>query len=138
MKRLLLWLIAFVGAADCVFVPILFAASVQQPFFPLPGFYLLEIALLGLLGLMRAVQEPSNFPNWLMNVPWVTAGVLLTFNLLGGFTIGFYLIPGTLAFLVVGFVLAEQQSQKIWQGLGLFLVAAIAQAGLMLALTGIL
>jgi hypothetical protein len=138
MKRIFLWLLALLGAANCVFIPILFTASIQQPFFPVPGLYFLEIALIGLLGLISVIREQSNFPHWLGNVPWIAAGVLLTFNILAGFTIGFYLIPATLSFLAVGFILSEQKSQKIWQSLGLFLIAAISQAALMLALIRIL
>jgi hypothetical protein len=138
MKRPFLWLLAFVGAADCVVVPILFAVSIQQAFFPLPGLYFLEIALLGLLALISTVREQPISPHWLEYVPWITAGVLLTFNLLGGLTIGFYLIPGTLSFLAAGIILSDKIGKKIWQGLGLFFVTAITQAVLMLALIGIL
>jgi len=135
MKRVFLWLLAFAGVANCVFVPLLFAASMQLPFFLLPGLYFIEIAALGLLGVVSVVRAQSTPSGWLGNIPWITAGVLLAFNILGAWTIGLFLIPGTVSFLGVGFFLAERQ--KIWQGLGLFLVAAIAQAGLMLALIGI-
>jgi len=41
--------LAIVAAINCVIVPMLFAQ--QQPLFPLPGLYLIEIAVLGILGL---------------------------------------------------------------------------------------
>ncbi len=135
MKNRLALLLAFVGAADCVVVPVLFGAGIQQqPFFPLPGLYFLEIALLGLVGLVSARQNPAG---WGQSVPWGIAGVLRAFNVLGAWTIGLYLIPGTLAFLGVGWLLTEGR-QKVWRGLGVFLLAALAQGILMLVLVNFL
>jgi hypothetical protein len=134
MKLTFLWLLAFVGAADCVLIPSLFAASNQQPFFPLPGLYFFEIALLGLLVLASAVRDRSQTSFWMDFLPWIAAGILLAFNILGAWTIGFFLFPGTISFLGVGFLLAGKESRKIVEGLGLFLVASVAQSVLMLAL----
>lgn len=132
MKNRLALLLAYIGALDCVFVPVLFGAAIQQPFFPFPGLYFLEISLLGFVGLISAMQNPVEKPVWGQYAPWGTAGILLAFNILGAWTIGLYLIPGTLAFLGVGFLQAEKAT-KIWQRINIFLVAAFVQGILMLA-----
>ncbi len=121
--------LAVAGAANCVIVP-LFFASMQQPLFPLPGLYLLEIALVGLAGLasLLPAASPENRWGW---VPWAAAGVLLAFVILGAWTIGFFLIPAALAFLVAGVL---TRSHSPWPPVAVLLAAALGQAALVLAL----
>lgn len=137
MKTKFIALLAFLGAVDCVLVPVLFGAAIQQSFFPLPGLYFLEIALLGVVGLVHAMRNPTGEVGGGHDIPWGIAGVLLAFNVLGAWTIGLYLIPGTLAFLGVGWLLAEK-GQKVGRGLGIFLLAALGQGILMLVLVNLL
>ncbi len=133
MKRKLAVLFAFVGAGDCVYVAVLFGMTLQQPLFPLPGLYFLEIVLLGLVGLVSTLQNRAEKTGWGQFAPWGIAGILLTFNILGLWTIGLFLIPGTLSFLAAGMLQAEGK-QQFGRGLGTFFGGAILQLGLMLAL----
>ena len=121
--------LAVVAAINCVVVPMLFAQ--QRPLFPLPGLYLIEIAVLGILGLTGLLLVESHSPFW-RGVPWAAAGVLLAFVILGGFSIGFFLIPATAAFLLAGFLMNWLERGPVVQYIGLFLVAAVLQATLML------
>jgi hypothetical protein len=64
-------------------------------------------------------------------LPWVAAGILLAFVILGGFSIGFYLIPALIAFTVTGMMIDLQTGGSMGQHLGLLLVAAVAQGAIM-------
>jgi hypothetical protein len=127
-KRLLEWVAAVIGAANCVIIPLLFAPN-QQPLFPLPGLYLVEIALIGLLVLAAVILRPS----WGGRASWIAAGILLPFVLLGGFTIGFLLIPAVIAFVLVGLLSNASGGERAKQ-IGLLLLAAVLQGSLMLLL----
>jgi hypothetical protein len=108
----------------------------QRPLFPLPGLYLIEIAVLGISGLTGSFLGETFSPFW-RAVPWIAAGALLAFVLLGGFSIGFYLIPATVAFLLAGFLLNRIEKGPVSKYIGLFLITAILQATLMMILVQI-
>jgi len=123
-------ILAIVGVVNCIVVPFLFATN-QSELFPLPGLYFIEIALSGVLGLISVVTEHYEDWRWRI-VPWIVAGILLAFVLLGGFSIGFFLIPATLAFLAVGFLGDRHRSRRMISHVGHFLIAATVQATIML------
>lgn len=126
---LLVRVLAIVAAINCVMIPLFFAQ--QRPLFPFPGLYLIEIAVSGILGLTGLLLVEPYSPFW-RAVSWPAAGVLLAFVILGGFSIGFYLIPATAAFLLAGFLLNGIKGGPIFKYLGLFLIAAALQATLMI------
>jgi hypothetical protein len=121
--------LAMAAAINCVVVPMFFAQ--QRPLFPLPGLYLIEIAVLGILGLTGLLLVEARSPFW-RGAPWVVAGALLAFVILGGFSIGFFLIPATAAFLLAGFLMNWIESDPVVKYIGLFLIAAVLQVALML------
>lgn len=123
--------LAIVAAINCAVVPMLFAQ--QRPLFLLPGFYLIEVAVMGILGLTGLLVVESRSPFW-RAVPWASAGILLAFVILGGFSIGFYLIPATIAFLLAGFLLNWLEEGSVSKQIGLFLIAAVLQTTLILVL----
>ncbi|MFZ0547467.1 MAG: hypothetical protein WAM60_18620 [Candidatus Promineifilaceae bacterium] len=120
-----------VAAINCVIVPVLFAQ--QRPLFPLPGLYLIEIAVLGIFGLTGLLLVESASPFW-RAVPWVVAGALLAFVILGGFTIGFFLIPATVAFSLASVLLNRIEKGPLSKYIGLLLIATILQATLIILL----
>lgn len=128
--RIAEWLLAIVAVVNCIVVPFLFAQN-QSALFPLPGLYFIEIALVGVLGLVSVVNEHREDSRW-RTVPWIVAGILLAFVLLGGFSIGFFLIPATMAFLGIGVLGGRRQNRRMIYHVGLFLVAAAVQATVML------
>jgi hypothetical protein len=130
----LIRVLAGLAALNCAIVPLFFGG--QRPLFPLPGLYLIEIAALGILGLtaLLLVEPVTSF--W-RAVPWVAAGALLAFVILGGFSIGFYLIPAATAFFAAGFLQNRIQGDPVTRYLGLFLIAAVVQATVMLLLAGV-
>jgi hypothetical protein len=125
-------LLAVAGGGNCVVVPLLFAPG-QSPLFPLPGLYLLEIALVGLAGLAGLLSSKPADDRWDW-VPWAAVGVLLAFVFLGAWTIGFFLIPALLAFLLAGFLSARRRGHRMGPLLEVCLAAALGQAALVLAL----
>jgi hypothetical protein len=127
VKRLLEWIAAVIGALNCAFIPLLFAPS-QPQLFPLPGLYFIEIMVLGLLVLVATAVRPAA---WSKPIPWIAAGILLAFVIIGGFSIGFFLIPAFIAFLLVGLLAGWQTGGNIGKYIGLFFVAAVVQAGVM-------
>jgi hypothetical protein len=125
-----MWIAAFIGAATCIIVPLRFAQSGSRDF-PLPALYFIEIALLGVLVMAYVALRP-NLKRWWSAVPWVAAGVVLTFVILGGFSIGPYLIPALLAFGAVGILVDLGRGGLAARHLGYLLLAAIIQGVVML------
>lgn len=131
--RLLEWLAAIAGAINTLVVPLLFAQP-QGRDFPLPGIYFIQIALSGLLVIIYAAFRPRVSPVWGI-VPWAAAGIILAFVILGGFSIGPYLVPALIAFLAVGILASMQTGAPVAQRFGIVLVAAVAQGATMLLAT---
>jgi len=127
------WIAVLIGAVNCILVPLAFAQS-QENLFPLPGLYFIEIALVGLLVLAFVALRPGLGGRWLA-LPWVAAGIILAFVFLGGFSIGFYLIPALVAFVVVGWLADRRAGGKRGMYLGLLVVAAVTQGSIMIFLT---
>jgi hypothetical protein len=124
------------AAVVCVSLTVVvwLAVSQQQAMWPLPALYLLEMAvmsLIGLWGIFRADAAGSG-------AAWVAAGAVLGFAIIGGFSVGFFYLP------VAGLLglAALWQARLAWRRLplqvGLALLAAVAQAVFMLALIGVL
>jgi hypothetical protein len=126
--------LAVLGAINCVVVPLFFTQ--QRPLFPLPGLYLIEIAVLGILGLAGLLFIVPYPPFW-RGALWVAAGFLLAFVILGGFSIGFFLIPAMVTFLLAGFLMNRIEGDQVIKYIGLFLIAAVVQVILMMLAAGI-
>ena len=108
--------------------------SQQQPMWPLPALYLLEMvtaSLVGLWGIIRTDTASSA-------VAWAAAGAVLGFAIIGGFSVGFFYLP-VAALLALA---ALWQARLAWRilplHLGLALLAAVAQATLMLIVIRVL
>lgn len=130
MKKLKLFL-AILGAVNCLVVPILFVSYELEisdsiwTLFPTPGFYFLEIILLGLTGFFATMQGKAK-------ILWSICGILAVLIILGAWTIGFYLIP---AGLIFGFLAFKSSKQKHFKSnLISFISAFLIQAALMISL----
>jgi hypothetical protein len=132
VKRVAEWIAALIGAINCIYVSAAFAQPGQRDF-PLPGLYFMEIALLGLLVLGFVAARPRLGERW-NALPWVVAGIVLAFVILGGFSIGFYLIPALVAFTITGLLIDLQTGGLMARHLGLLFVAAMAQGTMMVLL----
>ncbi|HEX7975977.1 MAG TPA: hypothetical protein VF498_16330 [Anaerolineales bacterium] len=132
--RLLEWAFAVFGAAVCLAVVDLFALQQLDELWPLPGLYFIEIVLLGLLGVTSRLGDtnPASAALW-GAIPWGVGGALLSFVILGGFSIGPFLIPAMLAFWLAGAIADLRQGRSIAGHLGLAVMAALFQGALIFA-----
>ena len=132
-KRIGEWVAAVVGAATCIIVPAMFIQAGGD--FPLPALYFMEIAAVGLLVVYFVYARHQLSERWGV-VPWVAAGIMLAFVILGGFSIGLYLIPALIAFAALGVLIDwEAGGLSIARNLGLLIVAAVAQGAVMIGAT---
>lgn len=127
------WGAAAIGAVNCVLVPLLFAQQGGSDF-PFPFLYFMEIVLVGPFVLIYVATRPGRKAQW-QALPWVAAGIMLAFVLLGAFSIGFFLIPAFLAFTITGVLVDLQTGGAIAGHPGFLIVAAVTQGALMALLT---
>ena len=138
MKRIIEWILAGIGAIICIGG----AASfwIQQPTFdtpglslwPMPGFLLTEIALLGIVGFLGIVLEPSQLSNSWGFLVWIACGGLLGLSILGeiGFSVIVLLAAPALAFFGSAILADIRRKRKILPDLGVLVVSIIANFGL--------
>lgn len=139
MKRVVEWTLASIGAAVCIgAASVIWGSQASailpgQTLWPLPGIYLVEISLLGVVGLVSVISNrPSESPSW-GAVTWAIAGALLAFVVLGALSIGPLLLPALAAFWIAAILGDIRRGQSIIRHLGFFVIAGVIQAGLMFA-----
>lgn len=136
MNRITAWSLAVLVVADCLWVSIIFGATQLSPgqavwtLFPLPGLYLLEIAIIGIL-VPAAVWKASS--KWFLAL-LAAAGILLAFFVLGGFSLGPYLLPVLVGLAALVILSAKGYEIGLATATAIFFGAAIGQAGIMLLL----
>ena len=102
------WLTALTGAFDCLAVAFLFSLNQSIPgkpfanLWPIPGLYFIELIALAGLAIAFIVEQPKPTVFSSPRVPWVSAGIILAFVILGAWSIGPFLLPALLAFLLLG------------------------------------
>ena len=124
------WFFALLGAAICVFVVIAFASQQFNDLWPAPGLYFLEIIILALLVLVSKVVAIKPVIMDYSVIPWSAGGALLAFVILAGFSMGPSLFPAMLSFWLAAAAGDMRQRRPVLPHLGLTLVAAVFQAGL--------
>ncbi len=129
-------LLAAGSAGVCVILTAIIwqLTSQQQAMWPLPALYLLEMvaaSLAGLWGIARGDAGGSG-------MAWAAAGAVLGFAIIGGFSVGFFYLPVTGLLALAALWQARLAWRRLPIHIGLALLAAVAQAGLMLALIRVL
>lgn len=123
--------LAGLGAAACLILTLVIWASVGrwQETWPLPDLYFVEVVALAAAaawGIFR--RDPGG-----SLLAWAAVGALVGFAILAGFSVGLFYLPVT---AVLGLA-ALWHDRRAWRQLplhlGLALLAAVAQAALMLA-----
>ena len=128
--------LAGAAAAICLILTavIWVLVSQQQEMWPMPALYLLEVAAASLVGAWAIVRADA--PGSLL--AWAVAGALVGFCIMGALSVGFFYLPVAGLFGLA----ALWQDRHAWRRLplhvGLALLAAVAQAALMLALVRVL
>ena len=105
----------------------------QQPIWPLPGLYLLEMVVVSLIGLFGIFTWDSEQSALAGALTWAAVGVFTAFVVMGAWSIGFLFIPVALIFLIAAILGDRGQRRNLIVHLGVYAIAAIAQAGLMFA-----
>jgi hypothetical protein len=132
----LAWLLTIFGAGVCLLVAVGFGGQQKDSLWPFPGLYLLEIILVGAAVVASLTLNQGMAVAFWNAVPWVAGGILLAFVVLGGFSIGPYLLPAMLAFLLVGVIVDLRGRRRIAMHLGLAMIATLLQGGLVMVLIG--
>ncbi|MFN2214625.1 MAG: hypothetical protein ACK2UE_16255 [Anaerolineales bacterium] len=127
--------LAILAGVNCILVVSLFAsyetANFTESFWilwPFPLIYFLEIIGLGLLGVLAVSNLRGESKSTWSGIPWICAGILLAFVILGSWTIGFFLIPAMVLYLVIGIISDKLIQGDIPRHLIYFIAAGIGQA----------
>jgi len=133
--RSLEWVFSVLGAINCILISILFSLSqIQLPggdlsdIWPLPAIYFLEIITLGIMCVIAVAKNQDHAGSFWSGIPWICSGILFAFVILGAWTIGFYLIPAMILFLIVGIMGDRRIKGNIALHLIYFVSGGIAQS----------
>jgi hypothetical protein len=127
-------MLAVIGTAVCLIVSILIwqVLSAQQPMWPLPDLYLLEMLAACLLGIWCIWNSRSGRSPLRGYLVWLVVGILFAFVIMGALSVGFLFVPVAGLFAVTAVLSDRKQHEKLVFHLGAALAAAVAQAALML------
>jgi hypothetical protein len=129
MKRIIEWILAGIGAIMCIGG----AASFNPPGFPLwpmPGFLLTEVAILGVVGVLGIALEPQQLSTRWGFLIWIACGGLLGLSILTAFSIIYLLAAPALAFFGAAILADIRRKRKVLPDLGILVVSGIANFGL--------
>ena len=134
-RRSLEWLLSILGALNCILVAAVFTNSQitgvgLTGIWPLPLIYFVEISVLGIVCLIAVAMLRNNSVSRWSGIPWICSGILLALVILGAWTIGFYLIPAMILFLIVGILVDKRTQGDIALHLIYYVSAGIVQASL--------
>lgn len=129
-------ILAVFGLAACLVLTtvIWLLVGQQQPMWPLPAVYLIEVVALAAVATLGVIL--ANAPGRL--AAWAAVGALIGFGIIGGFSVGFFYMPIATLLGLAALWLDRSTWRSLPLHLGVALVAAVAQATLMLAVVGLL
>jgi hypothetical protein len=104
------------------------ALEVNQPLWPFPALYFIEMAVLS------SIVPLANIRNWKMArmVIWAIAGLFIGFVILGVLSVGVIYYPIALLILVVAILMEIRSKGNLLLDLGICLLAGVVQVALML------
>ena len=124
--------IAILGAALCLLLTwrIWSLVAAAQDIWLLPALYFIELTAFSLVcAFLYAVSSPSRHI-----LTWATVGVLTAFSLLGAWTVGLYYVPVAGLFLILAAGDDLRRGGKLWMHAGIGMIAAVAEASVILLL----
>lgn len=134
-RRSMEWVMSILGAMNCILVAVIFmmpniTGAGLTSIWPFPLIYFIEISVLGIVCVIAVGKLRNNLESRWSGIPWICSGVLLALVILGAWTIGFFLIPAMILFLIVG-ILADRRTQgNIALHLIFYVSAGVIQASL--------
>lgn len=140
-SNLVEWILTIIAAISCFVVVIVFAI-LNSPdliadfpdLWPFPMIYFIEIITIAVICIIAlwVIQKTNN--SWWAGIFWISSGILLSFVILGAWTIGFFLIPAMVIYLVLG-ILSDRKLQNDIPRHIIYLVAAGIGQSLVVLLT---
>ena len=129
------WILSIIAALTCIIAVIMFAFTNTSNFaeglmsqWPFPLIYFIEISAIGVISILSmGIIQRQGKSEW-SAVFWIFSGMLLSFVILGAWTIGFFLLPAMIIFLLVGIRIDKKTGNDIPRHLIYFVAGGIAQA----------
>jgi hypothetical protein len=138
ISRLVESLLVIIGVIVCLGVAAVIGSQ-QSPLWPVPGFYLIEFILISIIGAANQLVMANTFAlskafRWLSSkvIIWIIIGILLPFVVFGGFSIGLFVLPALLAFLLAGIISDWRSTSKIFVHIGIAVISAVIQGSLIM------
>ena len=101
---------------------------------PLPAIVLIELGILGLLGLAAVVSDSEGNSNRWGPLTWAIVGGLAAVMLVGAFSIGPLVFPAVLAFSAAGLLADWRHQRRILENIGVATLFGIGNFLLLLTL----
>ncbi len=132
-RRFLEWVFCLLGALNCFIVSIVFifpqlSDAGLSSIWLFPLVYFIEMIFIGIVCILAILQLKDNLKSTWSGVPWICSGVLLAFVILGAWTIGFFLAPAMILFLLTGILVDRRTQGDIALHLIFFISAGLFQA----------
>lgn len=108
------------------------ALSQQQPIWPLPAFYLIEVGIVSIICWLSILRSGATSSLFSPSVTWAMVGVLAAFVVMGLWSIGLLFVSVTLLFAIATILVDYRQNNSIFLNLGVGALAALVQVALML------
>ncbi len=101
--------LAILGTAICLIVTILIwrSVSAQQPMWPLPGLYFIEMAALSVVSAIAFLLGGRRREL----IAWSAAGIFTSFSILGALSVGFFYLPVAVIFGLLAVLSDVRQKQ---------------------------
>lgn len=104
--------------------------SIQQPMWPFPALYFVELMAVGVLVAAAYISERR----FRAAIAWAAGGIFAAFSLLAAWTVGLLYAPIALMFLAAGLISGSRQKENPLAHAGIGALAGLAQALLVLAM----
>jgi len=125
-------ILAIAGLIACLVVTAILwlGISAQQPMWPLPGLYFIEMAVLSMVCALLAFGNGNSRGQFIL---WGAVGIFIAFSILGAMSVGFFYLPVAIIFGAIAILSDIRKRQPIAVHFGVCLIAGMVQVILMLA-----
>jgi hypothetical protein len=125
-------ILAIAGLIACLVVTAILwvGISAQQPMWPLPGLYFIEMAVLSMVCAFIAFGNGDPRGQFVL---WGAVGIFTGFSILGAMSVGFFYLPVAIIFGAIAILSDIRIKQPVVLHFGVCLIAGIVQVVLMLA-----
>ncbi len=128
--------LAVVGTAVCTIISIRVWQVIgsQQPMWPLPGLYLLEMMALSVGAMLSILCGAASS----RVITWIVVGVVCAFVVMGAWSIGLLYLPVAVLFALAAILTDRRHRQSSARYVRFSIVAGVAQVALMLIIIRLL